>query len=106
VKRRKLEDEHGRAAQRRRDLIRGHIKRSRVLLEPLVGGFLQRELGAPRRDWIDVPAQAWGAGLVNKGTVDFVPSFSRRRFSNMSCLYVNGGDEKTGLGVAYASEPS
>lgn len=54
----------------------------------------------------DIAVAAWAGGLVDKGSVPFVPSFARQRYANMPCLYVGGDDDKTGLGVAYASASS
>lgn len=66
--------------------------------------MLARELRAAPVDNADVGAAAWAGGVVAKGEVPFVPSFARGRWANMGCFYVNGDDEKTGMGVAYACE--
>ena len=49
-------------------------------------------------------SEVWARGVVDKGSISFVPSFARATFANMPCFYVNAEDTKTGLGVAYASE--
>jgi hypothetical protein len=111
VKRRKLEDRSAREAARRSAQLRNHVRRHPFFAEPLRGGLLSRELGGgtERGPWAprereDVVAKAWAAGLVDKGQVPFVPSFARPRHPNIPSFYVNGDDEKTGMGVAYVSE--
>ncbi|KAF9878496.1 hypothetical protein CkaCkLH20_03988 [Colletotrichum karsti] len=115
VKRRKIQHREAEAVAARRERLRRHIVRSAVLRDPLTGGFLEAELGVSRRErkWRagaggefgveDVPAVAWARGVAEKGEVPFVPSFARARFPNIPCFYVGGEDEKTGLGVAYAT---
>ncbi|KAL2753763.1 hypothetical protein ACRALDRAFT_1071834 [Sodiomyces alcalophilus JCM 7366] len=117
VKRRRLENQSARADRKRAELTRRHIRRSRVLGEPRLGGILGRQLGvATPSSWPfsyssaapslrdDVPGAVWAAGLVDKGHVPFAPSFAAERFPNVPCFWVGGQDEKTGLGVAYACE--
>lgn len=116
VKRRKIQHREAEAVAARRERLKRHIVRSAVLRDPLLGGFLEAELGVSRRErklragaggefgLEDVPAGAWAGGLTEKGEVPFVPSFARARFPNIPCFYVGGDDVKTGLGVAYASE--
>jgi hypothetical protein len=104
VKRRKIEDKQARIVKHRQNLIRRHVKRAGVLREPLMGGFLNRELGVPFRESIHVPSAAWGAGLTDKGLIPFELAFPLIGSPNISCFYVNGDDEETGLGVAYGSK--
>ncbi|KAF4976564.1 hypothetical protein FZEAL_6783 [Fusarium zealandicum] len=111
VKKRKVEDRAEEAAQRRAHLIRNHIKRHFVTKDTVTSGLLAREAGLPsaaecgrgRIDDGELGAAAWSDGLVAKGSVPFAPSFARARYANMPCFYVGGDDEKTGLGIAYAS---
>lgn len=115
VKRRKLEDEAHRAAEQRRRLLKNHIRRHVGLdRNRVAAAVLDREVGAPSaaggvgpRLMIscvggDKP-EVWAAGLEPKGEVIFAPSFARERMANMNCFYVDGSDEKTGMGVAYGS---
>lgn len=100
-----MEDSAAEAAARRARLLRNHIRRSTALQADVVTRErLRRELHGLRGCWADVVAAAWGTGVVDKGSVSFVPSFARARWGNMPCVYVGGEDDKTGLGVAYASE--
>ncbi|KAL2880182.1 hypothetical protein SGCOL_004569 [Colletotrichum sp. CLE4] len=114
VKRRKLQHREAEAVAARRERLKRHIVRSAALRAPLIGGILDVELGVRREERArlrvdgafgveDVPAAAWARGLVDKGEVPFVPSFARQSFPNIPCFYVGGDDEKTGLGVAYAT---
>lgn len=85
--------------------MRNHIRRHEALRRDVVSsGLLARELAISQVSGGDVASAAWAKGVVDKGTVPFVPSFARARFANMPCFYVGGQDVKTGLGVAYASE--
>ncbi|KAF7554964.1 hypothetical protein G7046_g6664 [Stylonectria norvegica] len=111
VKRRKVHDGATRAASQRAHLVRRHIRRSALWGDAVQAGALAREMGLPRTaefgrgaiDHAEVAADAWARGVVDKGSIPFVPSFARARFANMPCFYVGGEDTKTGLGVAYAS---
>ncbi|KAF6809017.1 hypothetical protein CSOJ01_07188 [Colletotrichum sojae] len=115
VKRRKIQHREAEVVAARRERLRRHIVRSAVLRDPLLGGFLDAELGVTKRErklragagadfgLDDVPAVAWTRGIVDKGEVPFVPSFARKKFPNIPCFYVGGDDVKTGLGVAYAT---
>lgn len=118
VKRRKVKHREAEAVAARQERLKRHIVRSAVLRDPLLGGFLEAELGVVKRERKirsgggggssfgvnDVPAAAWAKGLTDKGDVPFVPSFATGRFPNIPCFWVSGHDDKTGLGVAYASE--
>lgn len=112
VKRRKIEDKAQKVAQRRAHLIRNHIKRHFVANDAVTSALLTREINLPyasergrgRLEEGDLGAAAWASGLVSKGDIPFAPSFARQRYANMPCFYVAGEDEKTGLGVAYASK--
>ncbi|KAH6950486.1 hypothetical protein HG530_011113 [Fusarium avenaceum] len=111
VKRRKIEDKAQKVAQRRAHLIRNHIKRHFVSNDAVTSALLTREINLPyasergrgRLEEGDLGAAAWASGLVSKGDIPFAPSFARQRYANMPCFYVAGEDEKTGLGVAYAT---
>ncbi|KAI8159107.1 hypothetical protein K4K49_007726 [Colletotrichum sp. SAR 10_70] len=117
VKRRKVKHSEAEAVAARQERLKRHIVRSAVLRDPLLGGFLEAELGVVKRERKirsgggggssfgvnDVPAAAWARGLTDKGDVPFVPSFATGRFPNIPCFWVSGHDDKTGLGVAYAT---
>ena len=108
VKRRRVASSAAESSRRRARLLRNHIQRHAVLEADLVTrGRLLRELGGGRGEAAvvveDMMAAAWAGGLVDKGSIPFVPSFARERYANMPCMYVGGDDDKTGLGVAYAS---
>lgn len=112
VKRRKVEDKVQKSAQRRAYLTRNHIKRHFLAKDAICSALLTREIGLPytaergrgRLEDEDLGAAAWADGLVAKGDVPFAPSFARQRYPNMPCFHVSGEDDKTGLGVAYASK--
>jgi hypothetical protein len=112
VKRRKVEEKIQKSAQHRAYLIRNHIKRHFIAKDAVVSALLAREVGLPyaaergrgKLEDGDLGAAAWADGLVAKGNVPFAPSFARQRYPNMPCFHVSGEDEKTGLGVAYASK--
>lgn len=111
VKRRRIESRAQQAVQQRKHLLRGHIKRHGLdEADMAASGLLARELGLGTQGWgggddnDDVAAAAWGVGIVDKGEVPFAPSFARARYAHLPCFWVGGDDEKTGLGVAYASE--
>ncbi|KAJ4153109.1 hypothetical protein LMH87_009614 [Akanthomyces muscarius] len=108
VKRRRVASSAAESSRRRARLLRNHIQRHAVLEADLVTrGRLLRELGGGRGEAAavveDMMAAAWAGGLVDKGSIPFVPSFARERYANMPCMYVGGDDDKTGLGVAYAT---
>jgi hypothetical protein len=112
IKRRKVEKKTQKAIQRRAHLVRNHIKRHFIAKDAVASALLAREIGVPyaaergrgRLEDGDLGAATWAGGLVAKGNVPFAPSFARQRYPNMPCFYVSGEDEKTGLGVAYASK--
>lgn len=100
VKRRRAGEAARQAARQRAQRTRGHIQRHAVGSDVVAGGLLSRQTdGGP--DGADVGAAGWAAGLVDKGRVDFAAGAGGA--ANMGCLYVGGDDDKTGLGVAYAS---
>lgn len=114
VKRRKVEDEAHRAAERRKRLLRNHIRRHPALIrDDFTSGLLDREVGAPSaakglgarvtREYGEgeIRGRSWARGLEGKGEVSFAPSFVRGRMANMGCFWVDGGDERTGMGVGY-----
>ncbi|KAM0379877.1 hypothetical protein ACHAPK_000458 [Fusarium culmorum] len=111
VKRRKVEEKIQKSVQRRAHLVRNHIKRHFITKDTVASALLAREAGLPyaaergrgKLDDGDLGAASWAEGLVAKGNVPFAPSFARQRYPNMPCFYVSGEDEKTGLGVVYAS---
>ncbi|KAH7133379.1 hypothetical protein B0J13DRAFT_100462 [Dactylonectria estremocensis] len=111
VKRRRVNDRTVLAAKKRAHAVRNHIRRHPMNQDAMFGGILAREFGLARvaecgRGRVedgDVAAMAWAHGAVDKGSVPFAPSFARGQCPNMPCLYVNGEDTKTGLGMAYAT---
>lgn len=116
VKRRKLEDEANRAADRRKRLLRNHIRRHASLSnDSLTSSLLDHEVGAASRakglsarvsfEYGDkeMRGRCWARGLEGKGEVSFAPSFVRGRMANMGCFWVDGGDEVRGMGVGYGA---
>ncbi|KAF5625157.1 myocyte-specific enhancer factor 2d [Fusarium tjaetaba] len=111
VKRRKVEHEAQRLAERQAHQVKKHIKRHFVVRDTVTSALLAREIGLPyiaergrgRVEDEDLGAAAWARGSVAKGNVPFAPSFARERRANMPCFYVSGDDEKTGLGASYAT---
>ncbi|WJG34524.1 uncharacterized protein FOBCDRAFT_235825 [Fusarium oxysporum Fo47] len=111
VKRRKVEHEAQKLAERQAHQVKKHIKRHFVARDTVSSALLTREIGLPyvaesgrgRVEDEDLGAAAWARGLVAKGNIPFAPSFARERHANMPCFYVSGEDEKTGLGASYAT---
>ncbi|KAF5680977.1 myocyte-specific enhancer factor [Fusarium denticulatum] len=111
VKRRKVEHEAQRLAERQAHQVKKHIKRHFVVRDTVTSALLTREISLPyiaergrgRVEDEDLGAAAWARGSVAKGNVPFAPSFARERRANMPCFYVSGDDEKTGLGASYAT---
>ncbi|KAI1506574.1 hypothetical protein F5X99DRAFT_8807 [Biscogniauxia marginata] len=99
VKKRRLEDETATAALRRMNLTKNRIARSKVLSEPLIGGFFAREYGDADRD---VPAVCFARGLLEKGQLPLADA-RWRTSSNVGHMYISGQDTKTGLCTAYAT---
>ncbi|EGY22512.1 hypothetical protein VD0002_g3977 [Verticillium dahliae] len=102
VKRRKLENEHTAAKHARSERTKRNVKRARALREPLLGGFLDRQLGIGAPD-AEVSAAVWALGLVDRHHVGFVDDSRRGAVPNLGCLWVGGEDTRTGVGVAYTS---
>ncbi|KAF4958634.1 hypothetical protein FGADI_2239 [Fusarium gaditjirri] len=111
VKRRKVEHEAQKLAERQAHQVKKHIKRHFVARDTVSSALLTREIGLPyvaekgrgRVEDEDLGAAAWARGLVAKGNIPFEPSFARERRANMPCFYVSGDDDKTGLGASYAT---
>ncbi|TPX11032.1 uncharacterized protein E0L32_008069 [Thyridium curvatum] len=104
VKRRKHDDAQAAAAIKKLRIQAARVKRARVLQEPLTGGFLNRMFSAT--DPYEVSYVAFAQGLRDKGRLNYPdePASADDVEPNLNCLYVNGSDEKTGLGVAYVAE--
>ncbi|OAA71211.1 WD40 repeat-like-containing domain protein [Cordyceps fumosorosea ARSEF 2679] len=105
VKRRRVAAESSAAADDRARLLRRHIRRWRqqgqLTGDTITRALLQRELGDKNADSeADVRAAVWASGAVDKGSVSLARG---TRSANMPCMYVNGDDTKTGLGVVYAT---
>jgi len=72
-----------------------------------MGGVSRRELGLLNPQQIrEVQIRAFAQGFVYKGGIRIDPPNQRHPVSpeteaSIKCLYVNGSDEKTGLGVVY-----
>lgn len=49
----------------------------------------------------EIRGRFWVRGLEGKGEVLFVLSFVRGWMVNMGCFWVDGGDERMGMGVGY-----
>jgi hypothetical protein len=72
VKKRKLNDKKAESRATAVARERGRIKHSKILLEPLAGGFLRRENG---QDGLDT-AQILAGGLVSQGYISAMMQFS------------------------------
>jgi hypothetical protein len=72
VKKRKLNDKKAESRATAVARERGRIKRSKILLEPLAGGLLERENG---QDGLDT-AQILAGGLVSQGYISAMMQFS------------------------------
>ncbi|KAI8964996.1 hypothetical protein F5Y11DRAFT_314305 [Daldinia sp. FL1419] len=96
VKKRKLA--HAKAAEKARqeELNMNRISRPETTQHPLIGGFLERELGSSRMDLI--PA-SFAHGIVEKGAVEF--SWGQEQTSLSHMVVTNRGPE--GLCKIYAS---
>lgn len=109
MKRRKLEHEKARRAQVAAAQKVKLVKRSEVLQHPLLGGFLDIELGIPRKD---LQVDCWAGSLNYKGFV----SLDEHRQTGQSRdgqlahpplplqhIYIENSDEQSGLGLAFGS---
>ena len=85
------------------------LKRAKILGDPLLGGFLERETAQHgpvvhngRDD--DTVIKSWARGLNDKGKVDLWPDLIQNgiMIGTISHLWVGGSDPRTGLGVTYA----
>ncbi|KAH9908068.1 hypothetical protein F4778DRAFT_460709 [Xylariomycetidae sp. FL2044] len=95
VKRRKREDKEAEAALRRMRFSKNRIRRSKMLAEPLMGGFLRREYGLADPG---LPATCFARGLLNKGEVS-MESAGRK----VKCMYVASQHQKRGHCTVYAT---
>ncbi|OTB11318.1 hypothetical protein K445DRAFT_322103 [Daldinia sp. EC12] len=96
VKKRKLEDAEATEKARQNALNKKRVVRSETLEHPLIGGFLQRELGIHRRDHI---AASFAHGIVEKGAVEF--TWGRQHTTLTHMVVTNRGPK--GLCKIYAS---
>lgn len=100
VKKRKEVRDVADAAEKRKRVLRNHIRRNGAFRgDAVFKGILERELGA--RGWTEgegvLRSATWTAGVERKGEVPFAPSYARERRVGMPCFWVGGA------GVAYAS---
>lgn len=79
------------------------MKRHPLSRDAVAGGLLDSEVEGLAGD---AGAAAWVRGVVDMGHVPFVPDVGAWNGRNIPCLYVDGQDTKTGMGVAYTSELS
>lgn len=101
VKKRKAEKQMAVREQKRMEKTMGLIKRSGVLSQPQTGGRLIREFGVVDPE---LPVASWAAGLREKGDICFLPEQEWREDArNISCMIINGDDQSSGMGAAYAS---
>lgn len=103
VKRRKRHAADTEARERRAKLTQRHIKRSRALREPGLGGLLNRELGlrdpslGGRRSAADVPAAIFAAKLCDRGCIYFRDSeILNRRAAHPECFWVGSSPGSAG----------
>ncbi|ROW03991.1 hypothetical protein VSDG_00849 [Cytospora chrysosperma] len=101
VKKRKADKQLAVREQKRQEKTKGLIKRSGALAHPQTGGRLVREFGVVDPE---LPVASWAAGLREKGGICFLPGQEWREDApNISCMLINGEDEASGLGAAYAT---
>lgn len=102
VKRRRAEDEQAEIAEKRAKQASQLVSRSRVLQDPLLGGFLLREVGQVGRD---VQVDCWALGLCYKGNVHIPPNLygmvATGAGLEVGPIYVDN-DNATGHGVLWA----
>ncbi|KAI0096529.1 hypothetical protein F4814DRAFT_434983 [Daldinia grandis] len=96
VKKRKAEGAEAAEHANQAALSKKRIVRSETLEHPLIGGFFNRELGAPRYDHI---AASFAHGIVEKGAVEF--TWGREHTTLTHMAVTNRGPE--GLCKVYAS---
>jgi hypothetical protein len=94
VKRRKLEHKQAEKARIVEGYRKKSVHRSLALQDPLLGGFLARELGIPPKD---LQVDCWARGLCSKGRVRMRNTSDENLVEH---LYIGSADEKRGLGVA------
>jgi hypothetical protein len=114
VQKRKAQDQAEKAARREKHRLRNSIKRSALRDDATSAGLLYRQLalgrvaeyGRGHVDSGDLGAAVWASGCVDKGYVPFSTRNDRvrRAAPHISQFYVNGDDERTGLGTAYVCE--
>ncbi|CAJ2511531.1 Uu.00g071560.m01.CDS01 [Anthostomella pinea] len=100
VKKRRLEDEEAAAAIQRMTLQKHRIRRSKVLSEPLMGGFFDRERNQAGSD--NVPAASFAKGMLEKGQLPLADA-RWRSSSNLKHMYIGAMDHKTILCTAHAT---
>ncbi|ROW06556.1 hypothetical protein VMCG_04315 [Cytospora schulzeri] len=101
VKKRKAEKQLAVREQKRQEKTKGLIKRSGALAHPQTGGRLVREFGVVDPE---LPVAGWAAGLRERGSICFLPGQEWREDArDISCMLINGEDEASGLGAAYAT---
>ncbi|KAK7748075.1 hypothetical protein SLS53_001327 [Cytospora paraplurivora] len=100
VKKRKAEKELAKQQKKRQERTKDLIKRSSALAHPQTGGRLVREFGIVDPE---LPVESWAAGLRERGEIRFVMHRRSDDRPNISCMIINGDDEASGLGAAYAT---
>ncbi|KAK3952955.1 hypothetical protein QBC32DRAFT_131280 [Pseudoneurospora amorphoporcata] len=113
VKRRRLLEEKKRVEDEKAKKLLAFprkLKRSMILEDPLLGGFLERETARyipvvhnGRDD--NAVIKSWASGLSDKGKIDLWPDLIQNgiMIGTISHLWVGGSDSRTGLGVTYAA---
>ncbi|ESA43640.1 hypothetical protein NCU01679 [Neurospora crassa OR74A] len=113
VKRRRLLEEKKRVEEEKEKRLLAFprkLKRAKILEDPLLGGFLERET-TQHRPVVhnggddDTVIKSWARGLTDKGKVDLWPDLIQNgiMIGTISHLWVGGSDSRTGLGVTYAA---
>ncbi|KXX75999.1 WD repeat-containing protein 21 [Madurella mycetomatis] len=100
VKRRISEEEKDAARQERLRRNRWRVKRATVWRAPLLGAMLAREAGIELGD-AEAPVRAWTEGLGHRGDWRPWPELGDTD-GTVSAMWIGGGDERSGIGVAYA----
>jgi hypothetical protein len=102
VKRRKLEDDEAAEAIRRMTLDKNRLVRAKVLRQPLMGGFLDREYGITSPETVSA---SFVGGILQKGTIPL----AHARWSsntNIKHMYIDDRGGTVDVCTALASKLS
>ncbi|KAK0635080.1 hypothetical protein B0T17DRAFT_515246 [Bombardia bombarda] len=106
VKRRQLDSHDAEVRREQLAQIAARVRRSRLLNEPLTGGFLGRETGQTWHSYLDTQTASWAQGLRSKGSIWLDQpdaTDASYRTDTVSVMYIGNNDTETGLGIAYGA---